>query len=1138
MYKMRRKIIMAVCLLALGGLWGLLWLHLAHDRTQTLAAAETNASNLARAFEEHVSNSVRNFDNLLLHLREEYQRSPHWMSAHTGLMSRYTIPGVQIIQISVVNRQGIVIFGTIEMPSVPVDVSDREHFKVHAAGGPDQLFISKPLLGRTSKKWSIQFTRPLFDASGRFNGVIVLSVAPEYFSNFYKSVDIGPNGVVSLVGMDRIMRARTSPKGDDSVDPKGISVPGDRPFFDPAQPAAGIYRVPSVVDGVARVGAYRRLADYPLLVVVWLAEDDIFSRFNSRASTLYMAAALLSCLIMAAAWFLQRYEQRNTETLQKLADLNRNFLSLLENTTDFVYFKNKDSRFIFCSQPLARITGHASWRDMVGKHDLEVFPEETARIYIEEELPVFRDGQPLLNKIDPYYDEHGRKGWISTNKWPVFDQYGMVNGICGVSRDVSAQHRQELINQARLRLIEYSFEHTLGELLTRVLDEAELLTNSSIGFLHFVDDDGNKLCLQAWSSSTMEKFCKAEGKGQHYPLETAGVWADCAREKKPIIHNDYATLPGRKGLPDGHAPVLRELTVPLIRDERVVAIIGVGNSPLAYTDDDSENISRLADVTWEIVQSKRSMEALHAAKMAAEEANAAKSRFLATMSHELRTPLNGIIGMASLLLETALPGEQRTYTGIIRSSAFSLLEIISDVLEFSRLEAYKVELDIQPFNLAAELHETCAMLRHQAQQRGLDFAFNIVGNLPETLMGDAGRLRQVIINLVGNAIKFTTEGGIELVVQAGEVRDKRLEIGFSVADTGIGIPAAQCASIFEPFTQLDDSSVRKHGGAGLGLAICRDLVRMMGGEISVESMLGKGSTFRFSAVFCVPQQEHETIGFAGGMAQNESLPTKMRKNCRILVVEDDEINRIYIQALLTRLGQQCYLVENGLEAVEELEREEYDLVLMDCRMPVMNGFEATARIRDPASAVKNHGVPVLALTANAMKEDQDLCIAAGMNGYLAKPFELSELAEILDRMLAGGDAYGSLPLKAVEPDAAGAIEAPAAASLVFDRSALERRLMHSRELLQTFIAMFLDEIPKKLEGIYAALAAGDDSAVILHAHTIKGLAANCGAGFLHDAAFSVEQSAASGNLEAVRMLLPELELRFRQVVEEMEPMAQ
>ncbi len=1129
MYKMRRKIIIAVCLLALGGLWGLLWLHLAHDRTQTLAAAETNASNLARAFEEHVANSVRNFDNLLLHLREEYQRSPRAMSAHLELMSRYTSSGIQVIQVSFINRQGIMVFNNKEMPANPLDLSDREHFKVHAHGTVDQLFISKPVLGRASKKWSLQFTRPLKDSSGNFNGVVVLSVDPDYFSNFYKSINMGPNGAITLIGMDRVIRSRTTPKTDETLEPKGLLVPQTRPFFDLSKPASGIYRLPSAVDGVIRIGAYRRLADYPLVVLALLAEDDILARSNSRATTLCFAAFLLSCLIISAAWFLQRYEQRNIETLQKLAELNRTFVSLLENTTDFIYFKDKDSRFVFCSQTLARVTGHASWREMVGKHDLELFPEETARIYYEEELPVFRDGQPLLNKVDPYYDEQGRKGWVSTNKWPVFDQYGMVSGIFGISRDISAQHRQELIDQARLRLIEYSFQHTLNELLTRVLDEAELLTSSSIGFFHFVDDDGNNLRLQAWSSSTTEKFCKAEGKGQHYPLEMAGVWADCAREKKPVVHNDYASLSGRKGLPDGHAPVLRELTVPLLRDERVVAIIGVGNSPFEYTNDDAESISRLADVTWEIVQSKRSLEALREAKITAEEANAAKSRFLATMSHELRTPLNGIIGMVSLLLETALPGEQRTYAEIIRSSAFSLLEIISDVLEFSRLEAYKVELDIQPFNLAAELHETCAMLQHQAQQRGLSFVFDMVGNLPETLMGDAGRLRQVVINLVGNAIKFTTDGGIELVAQADEVRENRIMISFSVTDSGIGIPAAQCASIFEPFTQLDDSSVRKHGGAGLGLAICRDLVRMMGGDISVESAVGKGSTFRFSAVFGVPQQENERTLPGGGTAQHESFPATIRKNCRILVVEDDEINRVYIQALLARLGQQCYLVENGLEAVEALEREAYDLVLMDCRMPVMNGFEATARIRDPASAVKNHLVPVLALTANAMKGDQELCLAAGMNGYLAKPFELSDLAAMLDRMLARGDA---------EPDTAGVIAAPAAVNVIFDRLALERRMLHNQELLHTFVTMFLDDTPKKLDDLSAALEAGDSKTVELHAHSIKGYAANCGACFLHDAAFAVEQAAAAGNPAAVRILLSELERRFRQVEQEMKPIVQ
>lgn len=839
-----------------------------------------------------------------------------------------------------------------------------------------------------------------------------------------------------------------------------------------------------------------------------------------------LVALLFSCLIVVATRLLLRSEWRSSATRAELSELSRSFVTLLEHTTDFICFKDREGRFIYCSQPMARITGHRHWREMIGKHAREVFPEEMARIYEEEEAAVFANGLPLLNRVDPYFDEQGRRGWVNTNKWPLFDEQGQVNGIFGISRTVTEQHRRELIMQARLRLLEYSFSHTLDDLLRKVLDEAELLTDSRIGFFHFFDEDGNNLHLQAWSTATVTPFCSAEAKGQHYPLEKAGVWADCARERRPVIHNDYPALPNGHGLPDGHVPVRRELTVPLVRDDRVVAVIGVGNKPDNYTDDDVAAVTQLADVTWEIVLARRAQDALQEAKQAAEDANVAKSRFLATMSHELRTPLNGIIGMAAVMLETEPQGERRTRLEIIRSCALSLLEIISDVLEFARLEAHKVELEISPFNLATELHESVEMLRYQAEQRGLTLQYHQHAGLPAMLLGDAGRLRQVIVNLVGNAIKFTTTGKIDLTVQPGEVRDGRVRVDVAVADSGIGMSPEQCATIFEPFVQAGDNTGRTHGGAGLGLSICRDLVRMMGGEISVESVPGKGSTFRFSASFALPEPGAGQAAAAAATAPDDPIPHVSRR-CRILVVEDDGTNRIYIQTLLNRLGHHADLAGNGREALDALAREDYDLVLLDCRMPVMDGFEAIALIRDPASAVRNHRVPVLAITANAMKGDREQCLAAGMDAYLSKPFEFSDFARIVNGMLAVAGCDGH----AVRQEEA------CMRTVAFDRDALERRMLHNPELIRTITGMFLDDVPNRLAGIAASLAAGDMSGLALHAHTIKGLAATCGAGCLQESAVAVERAATAGNLEEVQRLVVELERRYRLVGEAMKTMA-
>ncbi len=432
-----KSFILAASLLTLSVLWGTLLLHLFYDRKQVISAAETNADNLATAFNEHVGNSVRNIDSLLLDLRSEYQRSMDQFEGHLRQMSEYEVADKLLLQVSIINRDGKLIFNSKGLPSTPVDHSDREHFRVHQSGNVDKLFISKPVIGRTSKKLSIQFTRRILDKSGEFAGVIVLSVNPEYFSDFYQRIEIGPKGAVTLIGMDRIIRARAS-KLKLKQDPIGTEVPKDRPFLDPAKPAAATYRAPSSIDGVIRIGAYRRLQNYPLVVLVLLSEDDVLVNFNNHAKETTIVAFLFSLVIATAAWMLRGSEQKHAEDQEKLDSLNQNFIRLLDNTTDFIYFKDKENRFIFCSQPLAVITNHRHWQEMTGKHDLEVFPEDTARIYYEEELPIFRDGVQILNRINTFYDEQGRKGWVNTNKWPVFDGEGKVCGIFGISRDVTS----------------------------------------------------------------------------------------------------------------------------------------------------------------------------------------------------------------------------------------------------------------------------------------------------------------------------------------------------------------------------------------------------------------------------------------------------------------------------------------------------------------------------------------------------------------------------------------------------------------------------------------------------------------------------------------------------------------------------
>lgn len=459
---------------------------------------------------------------------------------------------------------------------------------------------------------------------------------------------------------------------------------------------------------------------------------------------------------------------------------------------------------------------------------------------------------------------------------------------------------------------------------------------------------------------------------------------------------------------------------------------------------------------------------------AAEKANQAKSDFLANMSHELRTPMNGVIGMASLLADTQLTDEQGEYVTSITSSAESLRTLLCDILDISKIEAGALTLESIPFYFREVIRDTSALLRPLAEIKGINLDIQVAGDVPPAIWGDPARLRQIINNLVGNAIKFTHSGSVTI---AAELQAHAGNLLISVIDTGIGIPAEKMSTIFEKFTQADASITRRYGGTGLGLAITKQLVNLMSGEINVSSTSGQGSVFWFTLPLRLATADDikhlESIQDNGPVTGNR-LPVAAS---RVLIVEDYPVNQVFAQKLLAKFGfRDIDLAENGLMALDACRRKKYDAIFMDCQMPVMDGLQATEKLREI-----NNRTPIIAMTANAMIGDQERCLKAGMDDYISKPLKPELLRKILGRWFEMPDVGSN--------NATGTRVADTPVNLAQLRSFTDGDAEEENML----VSLFLEQAHKAIDSLTEQMAQEDGTGWKSTAHRLKGASGNLGA---------------------------------------------
>ncbi len=774
---------------------------------------------------------------------------------------------------------------------------------------------------------------------------------------------------------------------------------------------------------------------------------------------------------------------------QAVRESEARYRLLFERSLAGVFSTMLDGRVLECNLAAAQVFGYASPAEVLSLSATELYERSSER---ESVLAKLKSDKTLTNHEMKFRRKDGKLVWVIANLALIEDSSGGI--IEGSLVDITERKRAEEALLFETALLEAQSETTIDGILV-VTAAGKVVWRNKLLESMFGLPEG--LLKTRDDSILLRHVTEKVENPEAFKMKVQYLYSHPEEKSRDELN-----------FKDGR--IFDRYSAPLV-------------------DSNGRNHGRI----WyfrDITERKRNEQVLRDAKDAAEESNRAKSQFLANMSHEIRTPMNGVIGVTGLLLDTELTAEQRQYAELVRTSGEALLQVINDILDFSKIEARKLTLETTDFDLNTVLQDVAALLAIKASEKALAITCRVEPGTPSLLLGDPHRLRQILINLVGNAVKFTHQGSVSISARMESKVQNASTLRFTITDTGIGFPQARADALFEAFTQADGSSTRRYGGTGLGLTISRQLVELMGGQIGAESEEGKGSTFWFTAVF-QKQPQKQPLTFAAAATADRLTPgiaprhpTQSRTRTvpapRILLADDSSVNRVVAVAMLKKLGYQADAVANGLEAVQLLCRGDYDLVLMDCLMPELDGYAATRRIRDPRSGARNPLIPIIAITADAMSGNRKKCLEAGMNDYITKPVEMPKLAAMLQKWLKPTSAEDLVSVHpALGPDTLPPLP-------VFDVKDLLARLMDDKNLAGKLIVAFLDDVPGQLRTLKQMLEHGDTEGAVRQAHTLKGATATISAPALHDLCSKAQYAAGAKDWNLALGVLPTMHEQF------------